>query len=165
MDESDSDGARPSALGSRWPEVAVALVLVVIADSIRVGIGLGDDGPRSGYLPFYIGLTLVVAAGSILVGQLLRWKRDGGVFADRAQLAGVFAVAWPMAVYVALIAFTGIDLASAALIGWFMQRHGRYGWAGTVSVSLAVPVVFFLVFERWFLVPLPKGPIEAMLGC
>jgi len=27
-----------------------------------------------------------------------------------------------------------------------------------------VPLVLFLVFERWFLVPLPKGPLEAFLG-
>jgi len=29
---------------------------------------------------------------------------------------------------------------------------------------VGVPLVFFLVFEKWFLVPLPKGPIENMLG-
>jgi hypothetical protein len=27
-----------------------------------------------------------------------------------------------------------------------------------------VPVLLFLVFERWFLVPLPKGPLEALFG-
>jgi len=27
-----------------------------------------------------------------------------------------------------------------------------------------VAVVTFIVFERWFLVPLPKGPIEELLG-
>jgi hypothetical protein len=31
-------------------------------------------------------------------------------------------------------------------------------------VSIGVPLTVFVVFERWFLVPLPKGPIEAMLG-
>jgi hypothetical protein len=31
-------------------------------------------------------------------------------------------------------------------------------------VSIGTMVAFFLVFERWFLVPLPKGPIEALLG-
>jgi putative tricarboxylic transport membrane protein len=31
-------------------------------------------------------------------------------------------------------------------------------------VALGVPLFFFLVFERWFLVPLPKGPLEALLG-
>jgi hypothetical protein len=27
-----------------------------------------------------------------------------------------------------------------------------------------VPLITFVVFEQWFLVPLPKGPIEAWLG-
>jgi hypothetical protein len=31
-------------------------------------------------------------------------------------------------------------------------------------VGIAAPLVLFLMFEQWFLVPLPKGPIEAMLG-
>jgi putative tricarboxylic transport membrane protein len=31
-------------------------------------------------------------------------------------------------------------------------------------VAIGVPLAFFVVFERWFLVPLPKGPIEAALG-
>jgi hypothetical protein len=33
-----------------------------------------------------------------------------------------------------------------------------------VSLSLSIPVAIFLVFEKWFLVPLPKGPLEAWLG-
>ena len=33
-----------------------------------------------------------------------------------------------------------------------------------IGITLGVPVVFFLVFERWFLVPLAKGPIERLLG-
>ena len=32
------------------------------------------------------------------------------------------------------------------------------------AVAVSVPVATFLVFEKWFLVPLPKGPIEAYLG-
>jgi hypothetical protein len=31
-------------------------------------------------------------------------------------------------------------------------------------VSLAFPVITFLVFETWFLVPMPKGPLEAWPG-
>jgi len=27
-----------------------------------------------------------------------------------------------------------------------------------------VPVSMFLMFEVWFLVPLPKGPLEALIG-
>ncbi len=166
MDEQNQDAA---AVGSRGPELAVALFLMamaglVIVDSLRVGVDWGDDGPKSGYFPFYIGLLLLASSTTILVTQLLRWARDREVFAERGQLASVFAVLWPMVVYVVLIAFVGIYVASAVLIAWFMRRHGKYGWVPTAGVSVGVPLAFFLVFERWFLVPLPKGPIERLLG-
>ena len=70
----------------------------------------------------------------------------------------------PMVVYVGAVAALGIYLASLVLIAYFMRRHGRYGWPLTGAVSVGVPLFFFLVFERWFLVPLPKGPIENLLG-
>jgi hypothetical protein len=156
-----------SAVGTRWPEVIVAgvllaLALLVMTDSLRSGIGWGDDGPRSGYFPFRVGLLLAGASVAILVGQLR--DRSMKVFAERAQLAMVVQVFVPIVIYVALIALLGIYVASLLLIGFFMRRHGKYGWALTAAVSVGVPLVFFAVFERWFLVPLIKGPLEAMLG-
>ena len=52
----------------------VAVALLVIADSLRVGIGWADDGPRSGYFPFYIGLLLLASSGSVLISTQLRWR-------------------------------------------------------------------------------------------
>jgi len=157
------------SIGNRWPEVAVsgflvALSLLVITDSIRVGTGWADDGPRSGYFPFYIGIALLLSSGSILVGQLLRWKRTDPEFAQRSQIALVIAVFVPMVAYVGAIALLGIYVASLLLIAYFMLRHGKYGVLPTLAVSIGTPLVFFLVFERWFLVQLPKGPLENLLG-
>ena len=155
---------------NRGPELAVALLLMaiaglVVADSLRVGTGWGEDGPRSGYFPFYIGLLLLGASGWTFVSALLKGRASGeGPFATRAQLKSVLQVLLPMVVYVGVMAWTGLYLASAALIAWFMRRHGRYGWGLTAAVSIGMPLVCFLVFERWFLVPLPKGPLEAFLG-
>ena len=153
----------------RWPELVVALVLMslaalVIADSLRVGIGWADDGPKAGYFPFYIGVLLLLSSGYVAVTTLLQWRRLTASFVGREAFSGVLAVAWPTLVYVGLIAFVGIYAASVLLIAYFMRRHGKYGWPLTALVSLGVMLVFFLVFERWFLVPLPKGPIEAWLG-
>ncbi len=170
MNESpEATPATEPILGSRWPELGVAaflmaLALLVIADSLRVGIGWADDGPRSGYFPFYIGLLLLASSGFILASQLWRWRRADPAFASRAQLAQVLAVFWPMCVYVALIFPLGIYVASAVLIAYFMLRYGKYRSAITLPVSIGVPLLFFLVFERWFLVPLPKGPLERLLG-
>jgi hypothetical protein len=45
-----------------------------------------------------------------------------------------------------------------------MRRFGHYSWPVTVVVSVVFAVSVFLIFEIWFLVPMPKGPVEAWLG-
>ena len=166
--DSAPDGDTGKPVGSRWIEVVVALLLmalgaIVVTDSVRVGIGWGDDGPRSGYFPFYIGLLLCGASTWILLSQLLR-RKAATVFAGRGQIASVMAMLVPTVIYVALIAFVGIYVASALLIGYFMVRYGKYHPALTLAVALGVPIAFYLIFERWFLVLLPKGPLERWLG-
>lgn len=170
MSEHDGDAPVSSKeVLSRGPELAVAgllaaIAVLVIKDSLRVGIGWADDGPRAGYFPFYIGLLLLATSGYVLVTQLLTWGKSSGVFAERHQLELVVAVLVPMVVYAAVIYGLGIYVASMLLIGYFMRRYGKYGWGKTAAVSIGVPLVFFLIFERWFLVPLPKGPLERALG-
>lgn len=164
----DADDDRPAAT-VRGPELAVAALLMVlaglvIADSLRVGIGWADDGPKAGYFPFYIGVLLLAASGFVFVTTVVRWKQLDATFVTRQEFGGVWAVLWPSVVCVALMPFTGLYVASTLLIAFFMRRHGRYGWTATALVSIGVMLVFFVVFERWFLVPLPKGPLEAALG-
>lgn len=165
MPQADSHA---DTVGVRWPELLVALFLMalaglVLADSLRVGIGWGEDGPRSGYFPFYIGLALLCSSGWTAFKALRRW-RVAEAFAERGQLRLVWAILWPMAVYVALVSLLGIYVSSVALVAYFMLRHGKHGVALTAGVSVGVPLFFYLVFERWFLVPLPKGPLEALVG-
>jgi hypothetical protein len=166
--EAVDDQGGPAA-SVRGPELGVALLLLAIAllvigDSLRTGIGWADDGPKAGYFPFYIGLLLLGASGFIAVSTLLKWRQLTKPFVMREEFKGVLAVLSPTLVYVAVLAWTGIYLASVLLIAYFMRRHGKYGWRSSAVVSIGVMLVFFLVFERWFLVPLPKGPIEAALG-
>lgn len=168
MNERQDAAAEGGAVGTRWPELLVALLLMAVAavvmfDSRRVGAGWADDGPQSGYFPFYIGLAMFLASAWTAVVQLARWQRFE-LFAERTQLRSVLTILWPMVVYVALIPWLGIYVASTLLIAFFMLRHGRHAALLTAAVAVGVPLFFFLVFERWFLVALPKGPLEAMLG-
>jgi hypothetical protein len=80
---------------TRGPELVVGLVLMAIAgmvitDSLRVGTGWGDDGPRSGYFPFYIGLFLLTASAFVVLSTLLKWGKLKEVFATREELVPVF---------------------------------------------------------------------------
>ena len=46
----------------------------------------------------------------------------------------------------------------------FMRWLGTYPWWKVAAVSIGHSVVLFLIFEIWFLVPLPKGALERALG-
>ncbi|MDQ2962553.1 MAG: tripartite tricarboxylate transporter TctB family protein [Pseudomonadota bacterium] len=164
------DGKARGDIRACWVEIAVALMFVVaaavvITDSIRVGATWGPDGPRAGYFPFYIGCILGIAGAGIVVQALRRWKSLAAeTFVTRDELKPVLTMLWPTLVYVALIVVLGIYVASAIYIGTFMFFQGKYKWPSALAVSLGVPIAMFLMFEMWFLVPLPKGPLEHVLG-
>jgi hypothetical protein len=66
----------------------------------------------------------------------------------------------PTAIYVVAVPWTGIYLASLVLIAVFMKWLGRYSIAMSAAVSIGTVLAIYFMFEKWFLVPLPKGPIE-----
>jgi hypothetical protein len=76
----------------------------------------------------------------------------------------VVQVLGPMVALVVAMQWLGLYLASVAYIAFSMRWLGRHSWLVIVLVAIGVPVVTFLVFERWFLVPMPKGPFEDWLG-
>jgi hypothetical protein len=157
-------------IATRLVELFVALLIVavgavVIADSIRVGYSWGPDGPKAGYFPFYIGWILAAAGAYVALQTLVRWGRQAGViFVYLESLKPVLLMLLPTIGFVVLIAWLGIYVASLLYIGGFMLWQGRYGWLPTIAVSAGLPIVLFLVFELWFLVPLPKGPVEHLIG-
>lgn len=166
-----NDNESPAgAVRTRWVELIVALVIaglgiLVVIDSHRVGASWGPDGPRSGYFPNIIGWILT-GAGAIIAGETVyRWRKLADkVFVTYADLKPVFAMLLPTIAFVVLIAFVGIYVAAALYIAGFMLFQGKYKWLPTLLVSVGVPTVVFVLFELWFLVPLPKGPLERMLG-
>jgi putative tricarboxylic transport membrane protein len=164
-DEEAGDGL----VSTKAADIVVALILVgvgalVMTDSLRLGIGWGADGPRSGYFPFYTGLLIVLSSLGTIGLALFGRGKSGGSFVGRGQLRNVLKVFVPSAAYVALIGFIGIYVASALFLGAFMRWFGRFRWHTIIIVSIAVPFSLFLIFEIWFLVPLPKGPLEDLLG-
>ena len=70
----------------------------------------------------------------------------------------------PSVLYVAAIPFLGMYVPTALYIVWFMRRIGRYRVRKILPVALGVTFGAFVMFEIWFKVPLPKGPLESLLG-
>jgi putative tricarboxylic transport membrane protein len=164
----DSHGLRGAGPTQRSVEIGVTVAmavfsLIVIAGSLQVGIGWGAEGPKAGFVPFYVGL-LILGSSIVNFGTLVAEGADKRLFAEWGQLTKVLSILVPTSIYVAVIPWIGVYLASMILIAVFMRWLGRYGWGLVAAVSVGVPVAIFLVFEKWFLLPLPKGPIEEFLG-
>jgi hypothetical protein len=160
--------SRP-AFRRKSAETAVAALFFVLGalvmwDSARLGARWAEDGPQAGYFPFYIGLLICVASSVNLVAGLRLKGEANGSFVETGQLALVLVVLLPAAIYVGLIGWLGIYFTSAVFIAFFMRWLGKYAWWKVAAVSIGTSVVFYLIFESWFLVPLPKGPLEEMLG-
>ena len=165
---SEDSGAR-AAFRYKTAELAVAgffivLGLIVIYDSVRLGARWGSDGPQPGYFPFYVGLIICIASGITFIRGLFIPREKNGSFVERGQLTLVLSVLVPSAVYVSLVGWLGIYVPSALFVALFMRWLGKYPWWKVALVSIGNSVVFFLIFEVWFLVPLRKGPLEALLG-
>jgi hypothetical protein len=161
----ESGGAGPS---HRGVEIGVAvfmagLALIGIYGSLKVGIGWADEGPQAGFFPFYISVLVLISCAVNLVQTFLK-SDDGTLFASWVQLRKVMSVVIPTAIYVLVLTYIGIYLASALLIATFMRWLGRYRWSVVIGTAILVPIITFVIFEKWFLVPLPKGPIERYLG-
>ena len=166
----DSEGAAPLA-SIRTTNVVVAALLMVVAaivivDSLRLGTGWTESqGPAAGYFPFYIGVLLALASAvNLLRAVFLNTAIGDGVFVTRPAFRRVLAVFLPLVAYVLVLTYIGIYVASAVYIALFMWYFGQYRLPRGLLVGSAIAVVLFLMFEVWFLVPLPKGPVEALLG-
>jgi hypothetical protein len=161
--ESEQVGASHRTVDLFVAAAIMALAALVMYDNWRLGSKWASDGPQAGYFPFYVGLIMFVSAGATFL-LALRKKGPDRVFVDLQQFRSVLAILIPSAVYVAAVYLIGIYIASALFLAFFMRVHGGYGPAMIAPVALGMPIFLFVLFEMWFLVPLPKGPVESFLG-
>ncbi len=179
MHKDDNPDNSRALVSNRMMEIIVALVLlggsaIVIYDSARLGFGWREgEGPAPGYFPFWIAVMLAVASLVNLLAAV-RGHGAGEIFVSLRPFGRVLAVLVPSLAYVGLIGGVaigpievpriGIYAASAIFILVFMMAIGRENPLKAIAVSVAIPILLFLMFEKWFLVPLPKGPLETWLG-
>ncbi len=171
MNQQQDNGGTGAGQGVRTVtvEIITALVMVgggllLIADAVRLGNGWEADGPQAGFYPFYIGLLLCGSAGFIALQNIRKLRTDRHVFVEPGHFRLVLAMLVPSLVYVGVIYLLGIYLASALFLVFFMVWQGGYSIVRCLPVALGVPAVAFALFELWFRVPLPKGPVEALFG-
>lgn len=147
--------------------IILAIGLLVLYDGWRLTVvGWGPAGPQPGLYPFVLGL--IVTVGSLIVlGQVLvqSWRRGPAKpFIRPGGLRPVVYVAVPAALMVLLTEFIGLYLAAGLYVAVYMRWVGRHRWRTVLAISILLPLASYLVFYKWFLIPLPTGRLENLLS-
>ncbi len=161
----DHDGV----ISYRMAEVVMAAFMfvvgaVIMVSNYQLGAGWAKDGPESGYFPFRIGIIICIASAILLVQTLRTKESESKAFVTRDKLRPVLLVLLPTLLYVGATEFLGIYVASTLFVGAFMRMMDKYSWVKTLAISIGMSVLLFWLFEIQFMVPLPKGPLEAYFG-
>ena len=162
-----SEPAEPSAASTRTLEIItsaclLALAIVIMWDSRRIGAGWGQSGPESGYFPFYVGALMGLASTVNLIKAWCMSREKSFVSVDEIRL--VSAMFFPALAFVFAMQWLGIYVSGTLLIAFFMRWQGKFSYAKCASVAIGTSLVLFAMFEIWFKVPLLKGPLEALFG-
>lgn len=138
---------------------------IVIKDATRLGWHwTPNEGPAPGYFPFYIAVVMAISSAINLARAVVSKSEADETLTTRMGVLRMSAIFVPALIYVFATSYIGIYVASAIYIAAFMYFFGKFAIWKALVVALSISGVSFLMFEIWFLVPLPKGPIEAAFG-
>jgi hypothetical protein len=163
MSENTNNSNQESMISVRMMDIVTALLflavgLVVMVGSIKLGASWGSDGPEAGYFPFYISLIILLSSSVTLYqAVVVDGKKETETFVDKESFKQVMAVLLPAIVFVLGVQLIGIYVSSVIYIAVFMVWLGKYPLWKAAAVSVGVSVALYLMFEYWFQVPLPHG--------
>ncbi len=164
--ENDSEVQRQGVATYKVEAVVAFLILVmgitVAFGSWKLGAGWTTDGPGAGYFPFYIGIFLSIAGLGVMYQSLFSKDKNTDIFVDNEQLKLVLSVFIPACIYVLGVQFFGLYVASVIYIALFMIILGKFSKVKSIATAVIIVVLFFLMFEVWFKVPLFKGSIDLL---
>jgi len=78
--------------------------------------------------------------------------------------APLLTVAIPAIAMVALTEGVGLYPATALYLAFYMRWIGKHRWPLVVALSICIPLGSYFLFDKWFLIPMPKGLRGEHLG-
>jgi hypothetical protein len=146
----------------------LGLIVIVLARQLPYD---AEYGPGPGFLPFWLGLALVVLS-VFLLRDALRMPRsnEAKVADDDSDGPGAFLEIAPgaMAPWLIFLASTiiiavffeqlGFALATGLFMLVTMRWVARQGWLSTIALTVITPIVLYLGFVKFLMVPLQLEP-------
>ena len=146
--------------------VIACIGIIVVIDSIRLGSGWEMDGPQAGFFPFVLG-SIVVAGCLVIIWRAVRRRgvaKSTKPFIEREAITSVLCVVVPATLMVLLTEIIGLYVAASIYLLAYIRWVGGHRWHTVLSISIFTPLVFYVVFDRIFLIPMPQGMLGGFLG-
>jgi hypothetical protein len=153
----------------RRAELACALAIVAFAaifgwyaQELPIGWVKGE-GPGGGFFPFWLSVIMGTVAVAVGVQEFLKTpapRQAAERFFTEGGLRQVLLIAIPGFIMVALIDVISTYLAAMIFLFYYTRLVGKHSWPIVILVTVAVPVGIFLLFEKFLLIPLPKGYLD-----
>lgn len=144
--------------------ILLALGIVVVVDSIRLGAGWGMEGPMAGFHTVLMG-GIVVVGCILVIKQILTKpnKKANEEFVPAEAIKPILIVCVPACLMILLTEVVGLYVAGMIYFVAYIRWVGHFRWRVVLPISLLVPLGFYYLFEKLFLIPMPMGWYGSML--
>lgn len=140
--------------------VWAALGAVVIVDSMRLKY-FSEYGPDAGFLPFWLGICLILGAIGILLETIFGGTatREFSIPDRQARISLLLVVA-AMTVFILMIPILGFSVSTGVVFLFLLLVVEKRSWIFSLIAGLASTVAFFVIFEVLLGLFLPRGIFE-----
>lgn len=145
--------------------ILLCLGLIVGWDSWRLGSGWGIEGPQAGFFPFVMAVVAVLGC-LVIIRQAMKGTssvKGSKPFVPPGGMKPVLTVFIPACGMILLTEVVGLYVAAMIYLAAYIRIVGGFKWRTVLLVSIPVPLAFYWVFEKIFLIPMPSGMFGAQI--
>jgi len=139
--------------------IILAIGLVIGFDAVRLGYGWGMEGPKPGFFPFILAVIIIFGC-LVIIWQAIRAKespKSRKPLAPAAALKPLLTVLLPAVGMLLLTEVVGLYVSAILYLVGYIRWVGRFSWVTTLLIGILVPIAFYILFEKIFLIPMPMG--------
>jgi putative tricarboxylic transport membrane protein len=114
-------------------------------------------GPGSGFLPFWLGLTMMVLAAALFVRSVRGPAADGAWLPTGPGRRKLLAVLGVTAALIAVLKITGMAVGTVLFLVAILRFVEGMRWPSTLAIAVGTAAANYLIFARWLRVPFPEG--------
>jgi putative tricarboxylic transport membrane protein len=149
---------------TKTADIITALVLllfglIVAVDSIDKGIGWAAEGPRAGFFPFVMAV-LILGGCFLVIRQAIKGTssvKGAKRFVEAGGMKPILIVIVPAVLMILLTEVIGLYLASILYLTFYIKWAGGHSWRTSLLIGIPVPLVSYIIFDKFFLIPMPMG--------